>query len=131
MKKACIITLLSLTLLNFNTLARDHVIYSIAQEIPMGEDNEVIKKNYYLNIGENQGVKIGTKLDVYRVISNVNPYNDKERVNHKVKIGELEVLHSDSDASIASMKNTQLDSKKPLFELNDFMIGDHVDVSIK
>lgn len=126
MKKTCIF----LTLLSFICSARDHVIYSIAQDIPMGYENEVIKKNYYMNIGENQGVKEGTTLDVFRIISNVNPYNDRKRVNHKVKVGEIHILHSDEEASIGKLKNFKDSKNSPLFEIKDFMIGDHVTVNV-
>ncbi len=129
MKKTCIVALLSFIISNF-ALARDHVIYSISQEIPMGYENEVIKKNFYMNIGENQGVKKGTTLDVFRVISNINPYNDKKRVNHKVKIGEIAILHSDDEAAIGKLKAINTSEDYPLFEIKGFMIGDHVTVSV-
>ncbi len=129
MKKTCILALMSFIILSISH-ARDHVIYSISQEIPMGYENEILKKNFYLNIGQNQGVKPGTTLDVFRVISNVNPYNDKRRVNHKVKIGQLSVLHSDDEAAIGSLKSLNNGKTAPLFEVNGFMIGDHVTVSV-
>jgi hypothetical protein len=129
MKKTCIVALLSFIICNFS-FARDHVIYSISQDIPMGYENETIKKNFYLNIGQNQGVKKGTIIDVFRIISNINPYNDRKRVNHKVKIGEIFVLHSDDEAAIGKIKSINNDNDYPLFEINGFMIGDHVTVSI-
>lgn len=129
MKKTCIVALMSFIIFNFS-FARDHVIYSISQDIPMGYENETIKKNFYLNIGQNQGVKKGTIIDVFRIISNVNPYNDRKRVNHKVKIGEIFVLHSDDEAAIGKIKSINNNNDYPLFEVNGFMIGDHVTVSI-
>lgn len=110
--------------------ARDHLIYSIEEEVPMGHEDEKTKKNYYVNIGANQGVKSGTTLDVFRIISKSNPYDNLKRVNYKVKIGELEVLHSDDDAAIGSLKEIKLGVKDPLFEIRGFMIGDTVSVSV-
>lgn len=111
-------------------LARDHVIYSISHEIPMGYENENLKKNYYMNIGGNQGIKPGTIIDVYRIISNTNPYNDRKRINHKVKIGEISILHADDEASIGKVKSLYNSDDYPLFDIKDFMIGDHVTVNI-
>ncbi|HLE11882.1 MAG: hypothetical protein A2504_06785 [Bdellovibrionales bacterium RIFOXYD12_FULL_39_22] len=112
-------------------IAREYVIYSIMQDIPMGEPREVVKKNFYMNIGKRQGVKEGTELDVFRNISILDPYNNKQRYNYKVRIGLLEVIHSEDEASIGMLKELYKDTKTPFFELEGIMIGDKVDVSVR
>ncbi|OFZ27120.1 MAG: hypothetical protein A2381_10715 [Bdellovibrionales bacterium RIFOXYB1_FULL_37_110] len=107
--------------------SKDFVIFSIAEEIPMGTEGEKIKKNYYLNIGQLQGVGSGATLDVYRNISRLDPYSDKTRYYFKIKIGELEVLHSEENASIAMLKNFEKENNL-LYEINAFMIGDEVNI---
>ena len=118
MKKTCI-TFLFL-LFSLNSIARDHLIYSVSEEIPMGYENEITKKNFYLNIGSNQGVKQGTILDVYRVISKSNPYENLKRVNYKVKIGEIKVLHSDDEAAIGVLTSLNDSNETPLIHLKGF-----------
>lgn len=113
-----------------NSYSKDHLIYSIEEEVPMGFEKEVNKKNYFVNIGENQGVEKGTTLDVFRIISKLNPYDNQKRLNHKVKVGEMKILYSSEEASIGRMQQFLDDKDTPLFEIEDFMIGDHVDVSI-
>lgn len=132
MKFSCKKALLSALILFFslNSYARDYLIYSISEEIPMGYENEKIKKNYYLNLGENQGIKPGTTVDVFRTISKLNPYNNQKRINYKVKVGELSIIHSDSEASIAIVKKFSKDFGKTVFEINNFMIGDAVSVNV-
>ena len=125
------IVFLLLIMTSFLAQARDHLIYSIEQEIPMGYDNEELKKNYFVNIGVNQGVEKGTKLDVYRIISKLNPYDNQKRINHKVKVGEMKVLFSTNEASIGIMSKYFDDKESPLFELEDFMIGDLVGISVR
>ncbi len=95
----------------------------------MGVDNEVIRKNYYINMGSSQGVKKDSVIDVFRIISVQNPYDNKKRVNYKVKIGELKVLHSSGDASIAAVNQYEKE-EIPIFELNQSMIGDHVAINV-
>jgi len=111
--------------------ARDYIIFSIAQDLPMGFDNEVIKKNYYVNIGKQQGVEPGTQLDVFRIVSRLDPYGDKKRYNYRVKVGELEVLHSEESSAIGIIKNINTDANSPYFEISSFMIGDKVGVKVK
>ncbi len=109
--------------------ARSYVIFSMAQDLPMGSDNEVVRKNYYINMGSGQGVKKDSVLDVFRIISVQNPYDNKKRVNYKVKIGELKVLHSSDEAAIATVNEYEKE-KTPIFELDQFMIGDHVAINV-
>lgn len=108
--------------------ARSYVIFSMTQDLPMGVENEVIRKNYYVNMGTGQGVKKDSVLNVYRIISVQNPYDNKQRVNYKVKIGELKVLHSSEDASIAMVE--KYEESTPIFDLTQFMIGDHVGINV-
>ena len=95
----------------------------------MGLENEVIRKNYYINMGTGQGVKKDSLLDVFRIISIQNPYDSKKRVNYKVKIGKLKVLHSTDDAAIATVAEYEKEDT-PIFELPQFMIGDHVSINV-
>ena len=112
-------------------MAKDYIIYSVVQELPMGDEGEILKKNFYVNIGDKQGIEKGNVLDVFRVISRLDPYETKKRYNHKVKIGELEVLHTEEDSSIAVLKNINSGAKSPLFDIPAFMIGDRVDVKTR
>lgn len=109
--------------------ARNFMIYSVALELPMGTDNEVLKKNYYVNIGSKQGVKKGTLLDVFRVISVLDPYDDRKRVNYKVKIGELKVIHANDEAAITTV-HKMLDKDLPVLDLDQVIVGDHVAVNV-
>lgn len=123
-----IVLLLSLTI-SSSIYARSYVIFSMAQDLPMGTENEVVRKNYYVNMGSGQGIRKDSILTVFRIISVQNPYDSKKRVNYKVKIGELKVLHASEEASIAVVKDYVKD-EAPIFELSQFMIGDHVAINV-
>lgn len=122
---------IAIFLFSFNIKANDHLIYSIDEEVPMGFEGEISKRNYYLNIGSDQGVAEGTVIDVYRTISKLNPYDNQKRINHKIKIGELKVIHSEDQSSIGRVQKLNLDEDSPLFEIENFMIGDYISVNIK
>ena len=108
--------------------AKTFLIYSVAQDLPMGTENQVIKKNFYVNMGKTQGVKKGTVLDVFRVVSVLNPYDNRKRMNHKVKIGELKVLHSNDEGAIANFHKME-EEDMPVLELDQFIVGDLVAVN--
>lgn len=129
MRKSCALLFIFILTTSIS-LARDRVIFSVSKDIPMGFDNEIIRTNYYIDIGQDQGVTKGTLLDVYRVISKQNPYDNRKRVNYKVKIGELKVLHSEENASIATIATRSMTENDPILEVEAFMIGDFVSVNV-
>lgn len=112
-------------------IAKDYVIYSIAQDIPMGNKNEVIRKNFYLDMGTTQGVSKGTILDVFRVVSVLDPYENKKRFNHKIKVGEIKVLHAEDGSSIGVLNKLENAEDTPVFEISNLMIGDVVTAHVK
>lgn len=101
----------------------------MSQDLAMGLDNEVIRKNYYINMGSSQGLKKDSLVDVFRIISVQNPYDNKTRVNYKVKIGKLKVIHTSEDAAIGMVTEYEKENT-PIFELPQFMIGDHVSINV-
>lgn len=112
-------------------IAKDYVIYSIAQDIPMGFKEEKLKKNFYINMGKNQGVKTGSTVDVYRIISVLDPFVNKNRFNHKVKIGELKVIHSEDASSIGRLHEMEIGEDVPSMDIAKIMVGDIVEVKVK
>ncbi len=134
MKKYFELPVLIMVILTFTAsmaIAKDYVIYSISQDIPMGYDKEIIRKNYYIDMGKNQGVAKGSVLDVYRVISVLDPYESKKRFNHKIKIGEVKVLHSEEASSIGVLQKIESEVETPVFEISKLMIGDVVTAHVK
>ncbi|MBP9680429.1 MAG: hypothetical protein KBD76_03405 [Bacteriovorax sp.] len=112
-------------------IAKDYVIYSIAQDIPMGNPKEIIRKNYYIDMGKNQGVNKGAVLDVFRVVSVLDPYENKKRFNHKIKVGEVKILHAEESSSIATMSKLENEEDTPVLEIGKLMIGDVVHAHVK
>ncbi len=96
----------------------------------MGYENEIIRKNYYINMGGAQGIKKDSIVDVFRIISVQNPYDNKKRVNYKVKIGELKVIHASPESSIAMINEYEKEDLTPIFDLPQFMVGDHVSINV-
>ena len=127
MKKNFIILI---SLISLNLSGKDYVIYSIDQDFPMGNKGEVLKKNYFINIGENQGIRQGTLLNVYRSVFKINPQSSKQTHNHFIKVGKIRVLHVDQTSSIAKKEIFLSGQNTVHLEIKDFIIGDKVDVDI-
>lgn len=126
-----VLFMITLTFTASMAIAKDYVIYSIAQDIPMGNKEEIIRKNFYVDMGATQGVKKGSVLDVYRVVSVLDPYESKKRFNHRVKIGEVKVLHAEDSSAIGVLNKLEEAEETPVFEVGKMMIGDIVTVKVK
>jgi hypothetical protein len=97
----------------------------------MGVEKETLRKNFYIDMGKNQGVVKGTILDVFRVVSVLDPYESKKRFNHKIKIGEVKVLHAEDGSSIGALNKIENEDDTPVFEIGKLMIGDVVSAHVK
>ena len=82
-------------------------------------------------MGKNQGIRKDSVLDVFRIVSVLDPYGGKKRFNHKIKVGELKILHSEETTSIGVLNKMEELEETPVLEVNALMIGDLVNVHVK
>jgi hypothetical protein len=122
--------LLFLLTLSFGSQARVYQVFGIDQEISLGLENENLAKNYYVNIGSNQGIQKGGTLNVFRNINKYNPYENKKRANYHVKIGELKIIHTEGEIAIAVLKELKTAEVDISVEVNSLMIGDQVMIKL-
>ena len=123
-----------LIIFSFSTLvySKDYIIFNISQQVPMGYKNEKVNKNFFVNIGKIQGVKAGTVLDVHRKVSKLNPLKTWKRHRFNVKVGQLEVIHSEDYSSICKRRGPKSMKKTDhSLEMESFLLGDIVSVNIK
>ncbi|MCY4643686.1 MAG: hypothetical protein OXB88_03620 [Bacteriovoracales bacterium] len=114
-------------MISFETHGKGPIVFSISQDISL-KDNVKPLKNFYISMGKNQGVREGVILDVFRAISQINPYEMRKRYNFKVKIGELKIVYSEDHSAIAILHSLEIGKKNLSFEVEGIMIGDSVAV---
>ena len=112
--------------------SKDYIIYSIDQEVPSGKKDEVIKKNFYLNIGSIQGISNGDLVNVYRRISKSNPYENNKQHQYSLKVGQLRIIHTQEYASIGILEKLYSNNlKSTIVHNSSIMIRDQIDLYIK
>jgi len=123
--------IISIIFLSIVAQSKEFIIYSIDQEIPEGSINEIIKKNYYLNMGSIQGLNKGDLVNVYRKINKSNPYENNKQHEYKLKVGQLKIIHTQEYASIGIQERLFFqDLNTPVLRQTSIMIGDKVDIPI-
>ena len=129
-KKIIVGVFLSILLIPVVVTAQNYAIYSISQDIPMGFENEIIKKNFYVNVGLEQGLRQGTILDIFRNVTKVDPFDTQKRYRHLIKIGTLEVVHAETGSAITFFKDTEKKNSSLVLDIQGPMIGDLVNVNL-
>ena len=126
-----LIAILTVVFMASMSMAKDFLVISISQDFPMKNGETNLKKNFYINVGNKDGIIEGTKLNVYRNKLLHDPYQTKKNYSYKIKIGELKVIHTEPTSSIAILSQLTPMAKQVQLDVNGVMIGDNVEVSIK
>lgn len=101
-------------------------IYGVQNSINMGEPNEKVYRDYYINMGTRHGLKIGTKVEVIRQVSS---YDLQQRKLHKdvsFPIADLQIIHAEADLAIARLEKMRDETNTPVIQPRAVMVGDIV-----
>ncbi len=107
-----------------------YTVYGVRNDFPMTETQSLFK-DFYINMGTSQGIKIGSKLDAYRTMPTVDEMNNKSSNNISFKIAKMKVIHADVNNAVVRIIEMLPPSEVPIGSYPTVMIGDSVDVSRK
>ncbi len=101
-------------------------------DFPMS-DKEPRIKDYYMNIGSDQGIKVGSKLKVIRKIKAINQLKENESQVFTFPIGILTVISVENNRSIGRvLKNKPLPLARAISSRHKNIIaGDKVEIMEK
>jgi len=108
----------------------EHFVFGTKTEFPMS-NKKTVMKDFYVNIGHAQGVKIGTKLDAYRTITTADEVNNKNSSNITFIVATLKVIHAEENISVARLESVNSLDNTPIGVFLSVMVGDMVAVSSK
>lgn len=108
------------------SLAADFVVYSVFKPLDLGNSNETPQKDFYVNMGSSQGVRVGASLDVLRRISTYDLLNEKLYQDVTFPIGRLKVIHVENNAAICRLEKILTSDQTPETNNRAVMVGDLV-----
>lgn len=94
----------------------------------MGDKADMPPMDYYLTLGKNHGIAIGTKIEVLRRQSSYDVPNRKLHKDLTYPIARLKVIHTENGASIARLETMTSIERRPSLVPNAVAIGDIVRV---
>jgi hypothetical protein len=105
------------------------IVYSVFKGIDLGDPNEVLQKDYFVNLGTNQGIQIGTVLEVARKSPSYDLTTEKLYKDLIFPFAKLRVIHAEKDAAIARLEKLYPPEKTPVVVPRSVIVGDLVRVS--
>jgi len=122
---------LFLSVLFVPTLASaEFQVYGIRSDFLLDEAQTKFR-DVYVNIGTTQGVKVGSMLDVYRVITPVDEINQRTAKNVSFKFAKMKIIHADGDSSVARVTQFYPAESTPMSSYTNVIVGDRVEIANK
>lgn len=106
--------------------ADDFVVYSVYKNVDLGNPDEPPQKDFYINMGSNQGVHEGSTIEVLRKIATYDLLTEKLYRDIAFPIAHLKVIHVETTAAIARLDSMLPADKTPAASPRAVMAGDLV-----
>ena len=107
----------------------DFQVYSVIRGLSMGDPNEIIQKDFYVNMGATEGVKEGSLLEVMRRVPTYSQTSEQLYQDVMFPIARIKVIHTEAKASIARLEKMLPVDKTPAISPHAVMVGDVVRLS--
>ena len=104
------------------------VIFDVHKNFPL-HSNEKIYHDYYINAGQDQGVKVGDKVKIYRRVPLTDVYSNQAQPDLTVEIGALKVIQVQNTMSVARPVLERKPANTPVVFYEKFMRGDCVQLA--
>ena len=109
----------------------DFMVYSVYHELSLGNPQEVPQKDYFINMGSQQGLHIGSILEVMRKVSTYDLIHESLYRDVVFPIGFVKVIHVESNASIARLEKLLPVDIAPISNPRSIIVGDLVRIKVE
>lgn len=100
-----------------------YTVYSVYQALDLGNPNEVPQKDYYLSMGQSQGVRDGSIIEVMRKVPTYDLVSEKLYKEMTFPIARLKVIHVESSTAVARLEKLFPPEKTPALSPRAVMVG--------
>jgi hypothetical protein len=107
-------------------LSQEPIIYSVYQPLSMGDPGELVMKDYFVNVGTKNGVKQGSRLDVFRRKPSYDLQARKLEKDITFPIASLRVIHAENSVAVARLEKMAPEAITPSIVPRAVMVGDLV-----
>jgi hypothetical protein len=108
-------------------VAADYSIFEVHKSLPM-QNNEVAYKDYYINAGNESGLKKGMYLTVVRNSAIQDPAKNVTQGTLKIPVAKMQIIQVDKRISVGRLFNQTSDDERATLEFEGVMVGDVLDM---
>lgn len=104
----------------------DFIVYGIYNSVYMGDPGEVRYRDYYINMGQKQGLNKGAIVTVKRRQPTYDLLSKTLHKDMNFTIAKLKVIHVESNVSVARLVEMAPKEETPALHPDGIVIGDVV-----
>ena len=104
----------------------ESTVYGTYAALPMGNPGEVEHRDFYVNIGSKEGVKVGSRIEVLRKIPTHDLLTRRLQKDMIFPIAVLKVIHVEQTAAVARLDRIITEESAPAISPRAVMVGDLV-----
>ena len=126
---ALALSLGALPMASSDAQAADYVVYGMYRPLDLGNSGEAPQKDYYINMGSRQGVRVGDTLEVLRRVSTYDLQTEKLYADILFPFARIKVIHVENGVAVARLDKVSPADKtpgSPVMSTRGIMIGDFV-----
>jgi len=110
------------------SFAKDVTVFDVRRPLAM-DDSQHTPKDFYINAGSNDGMKVGMIVAVQRRQALYDVYQNKSPGDLVVMVGQLRIIHVQAEISVARLESITKNDESPAVDFDAVMVGDKVDLS--
>lgn len=108
--------------------AKEGTVFEVRRPVAL-DSNDKPPKDFFINVGSKDGLKVGMLVMVNRRQSLYDIYLNKSAEDLVVNVGQLRIIHVQPDLSVARLENIENREALPVLDYDAIMVGDKVDLS--
>ena len=109
---------------------KEFTVFEARKTLPLS-DTAPVFKDYYVNMGVENGVTVGSVLSVFRKIPVIDIYTNKAPGDLIVEVAKLKVIHTQRSMSVARVYAEANPKSIPVVQFEKVMLGDRVELAGK
>ncbi|MES2770304.1 MAG: hypothetical protein V4596_14270 [Bdellovibrionota bacterium] len=91
-------------------------------------NNEAVYSDYYLNAGNDLGIKPGTTFVLYRRVNVIDRLGTNQGRALALPVGKIKIIYVAKDLSVARVEKLEENKSTPILEHRGVMLGDLINV---